>query len=432
MSSHNGMRKVVVVDGTRTPFLKSGTDFKEVMAYELGAMAINGLLRKTQLDASKVDRVVMGNTIAHVKTGNVARESALHGGIPHSAVCNTVTLACISANQAICLGVDQIRLGHADIVVAGGTDSVSDIPILLSKEMRMKLFEARSAKGPGDYLKLLTKMKPADLSPEVPAVSEFTTGRTMGQDCDRMVDRIGVSREEQDEFAVRSHQLAHVATENGYLGKEITAAELAPKFKAIKKDNGIRGNSTVEKAATLKPAFNKPYGTLTAANSSFLTDGAAVVLLMSEEKALELGFTPKAYVKDYTFTGQDLQEELLLGPAYATPKVLDRAGLQLKDIDVFEYHEAFAGQILANLKCLNSDLFAQQNLGRTEKVGEINMDKFNLWGGSLAIGHPFGATGARLVTTAANRLQHEDGQFALIAACAGGAHGHGMILERYN
>ncbi len=424
------LKRVVVVEGSRTPFLKAGTDFKDLLAFELGAMAIRGLLNKTQLDASMVDRVVMGNTIANVSTSNVAREAALNGGVPNTAVCNTVTLACISANQAISQAVDQIMLGHADVIIAGGTDSVSDIPITLSKEMRQTLFQARKVKGIGDYLKLAKEVRPGDFSPEVPDISEFTTGRTMGQDCDRLADRIGVSRKEQDEFAVRSHQLAHMATESGALGKEICSDGIPPNFLPIKKDNGIRGDSKLEKLSKLKPAFTRPHGTLTAANSSFLTDGAAVVLLMSEEKARELGIKPKAYVKQYVFTGQDLEEELLLGPAYATPAVLDKAGMTLADIDVFEYHEAFAGQILANLKCLNSDTFAQEKLRRSSKVGEIDMAKFNLWGGSLAIGHPFGATGARLVATAANRLHEEDGQHALIAACAGGAHGHAMILER--
>ncbi len=424
------LRRAVIVEGSRTPFLKAGTDFKDLMAFELGALAIRGLLRKTQLDGRLVDRVIMGNTIANVSTSNVAREAALNAGVANTAVCNTVSLACISANQAICQGVDQIMLGHAEVVIAGGTDSVSDIPITLSKEMRQKMFKARKVKGFGDYLKLASDIRPADFSPEVPDISEYTTGRTMGQDCDRLADRIGVSREEQDEFAVRSHQLAHMATQNGILENEIGAADIPPSFMPIRRDNGIRGDSSMERLAKLGPAFTKPHGTLTAANSSFLTDGAAAVLLMSEDKARELGMKVKAYVKQYVFTGQDLEEELLLGPAYATPKVLDRAAMSISDIDVFEYHEAFAGQILANLKCLASDEFAQDKLGRSSKVGEIDMGKFNLWGGSLAIGHPFAATGARLVNTAANRLIAEDGQYALIAACAGGAHGHAMILER--
>ncbi|MCL4166179.1 UNVERIFIED_CONTAM: hypothetical protein GTU68_027488, partial [Idotea baltica] len=315
------------------------------MAYQLGKEAIKGLIDKTDLDPSKVDRVIMGNVISNIKTSNVARESALSAGVPSKVPCNTVVLACISANQAIAQAVDQIQLGHADIVIAGGTDSVSDIPILLSKSMRQKLYNSRNAKA------------------------EFSTGRTMGQDCDRMVERIGVKREDQDAFALRSHQLAAKATEAGHLSKEIVTIDVAPDFVPIALDNGIRGDSKIEKLASLKPAFNKPYGTLTAANSSFLTDGAAAVLVMSEDKARELGYKPKAKVVDYVFVGQDPEEELLLGPAYATAKILDKTGLSLSDMDVFEFHEAFAGQVLANIKCLESDQFAQEKLGKSSAVG---------------------------------------------------------------
>lgn len=429
--STNRLKEVVVIDGCRTPFMRANTDFQNFMAYELGKMAIKGLLDKTGLPPEKVDSVVMGTVIQNVKTSNVARESALAAGIPNHVPCHTVTMACISANRAIADAYDQIALGHADVVIAGGTDSVSDFPIAFKKPMRKKLFKAQKLKSLGDYLGFATKLRPSDFAPEIPKIAEFTTGRTMGQDCDRMVDRFGVTRKEQDEFAVRSHQLAAQATENGHLTAEMVAAELPPKFTKVATDNGIRGDSTLKKAAKLKPAFTRPHGTLTAANSSFLTDGAAVVLLMSAEKAAELGLTPKAYVRDYVFTAQNPDDELLLGPAFATPKVLDKTGLQLEDIDVFEFHEAFAGQVLSNVKCLNSDEFSQKRLGRNGKVGEVPMDKLNTWGGSLSIGHPFGATGARLVTTAANRLIAEDGKYALIASCAAGAHGHGMVLERY-
>lgn len=424
------MKKVVVIDGTRTPFLKSGTEYMDVLSYQLGQFAISGLLKKTGIDPKSVDRVIMGTVISNVKTSNVAREAALTAGIPHTTPCSTVTQACISANQAISSGVEQIMAGQADIVIAGGTDCTSDAPILFNKPMRKKLFNAQKLKGLGDTLKFIFSLRLKDFVPDAPAIAEYTTGRTMGQDCDILAAKYGVTREEQDKFALRSHTLAQKAIDDGTLGQEITEVALPPKFLPIKKDNGVRVG-TLEKLASLKPAFVKPHGTLTAANSSFLTDGAAVVLLMSEERAKEFGLKPKAYIHNYTFTGQDLKEELLLGPAYATAKVLKRANLELKDMDVVEFHEAFAGQILANLKCLASDAFAKQNLGRDKAVGEVDMNKFNIHGGSLSIGHPFGATGARLVTTVANRLIRENGRYGLLAACAAGAHGHAMILERY-
>lgn len=424
-------KKVVMIEGTRTPFLKSGTDYVDLMSYQLGAMAINGLITKSGINADIVDHVIMGTVVHNITTPNVARESALTGGIPFTTPAHTVSQACISANAAISNGVDLIRTGQADVIVAGGTDSVSDIPIAFRKAMRKKLFAARSIKTFGQTLKFLLSLRPADFKPEVPAITEFTTGRTMGLDCDLMAARYDIKREAQDEFAVRSHKLAAEAAESGILAEEITAASFPPQFQSVDKDNTYRGDSTIEKLAKLRPAFDKRNGTLTAANSSFLTDGAAVVLLMSEEKAKELGITPKVSIRNYVFTGQDPEEELLLGPAYATYRLLEKEGLNLTDIDVFEYHEAFAAQILTNLKCLDSNQFAKDKIGAAKKLGEIPIDKFNIHGGSLSLGHPFGATGARLLTTAANRLKREDGNMALIAACAAGAHGHAMLLENY-
>jgi acetyl-CoA acyltransferase len=421
-------KRVVIIDGARTPFLRSGTDYMDLMSYELGKFAIKGLLQKTGIDPKEVDRVVMGTTISNVKTGNVAREAALTAGIHHTTPCHTVTQACISANQAITSAFEAIQLGHAEVAIAGGVDCVSDAPILFNRPMRKKLYMAQKLKGLGDTLKFVFSLRPKDFVPEAPAVAEFITNRTMGMDCELLASKYGVTRQEQDEFAARSHQLAGKA--ESILAKDIAPVEASPNFKPITKDNGVRGDTTVEKIAKLKPAFVKDHGTLTAANSSYLTDGATAVLLMTEEKARELGLKPKAVIVDYAYTASRLEDELLLGPTYAISKLLQQTGLTFNDIDVFELHEAFAGQVVANLKCLASDEFAQKNLGRDKAVGTIPMDKLNLWGGSLALGHPFGATGGRLITTAANRLHHENGRYALLAACAAGAHGHAMIIEK--
>lgn len=423
-------KKVVLIDGARTPFLKAGTDYMDLMSYQLGAFAIKGVLDKTGIKPTHINEVVMGTVIHNVKTPNVARESALTAGLRMNTPCHTVSQACISANQAISRGADLIRLGHADVVIAGGTDCTSDSPIGYKKSMRKKLFNAQKLKTTGDMIKFALSLKLTDFLPDRPAVAEFLTDRLMGEDCETLAARFGVSREAQDEFAHRSHATAQKAQDEGILAKEIVPVELPPKFKPIDKDNGIRV-APKEKLAKLKPAFVKPHGTLTAANSSFLTDGAAAVLIMSEDKAKELGFTPKAYIHDYVFTGQDIREELLLGPAYAISKILKQNHLELSDMDVIEFHEAFAGQILANIAALGSDEFAKKNLDRDKAVGEMNMDKMNLWGGSLSIGHPFGATGARIMTTTANRLIAENGKYGLLAACAAGAHGHASILERY-
>ncbi|CAH8630579.1 unnamed protein product [Dicrocoelium dendriticum] len=249
----------------------------------------------------------------------------------------------------------------------------------------------------------------------------------MGHSADRLAAAFHVSRDEQDLYALRSHQLARKASDEGFL-IDVLPVKVPGSSHYVEKDNGIRP-STPEVMAKLKPAFVKPYGTITAANASFLTDGASACLLTTLERAKTLGWTPKAFLRDFVYVGQDPNDQLLLGPAYAIPRLLDRNGLTLNDIDVFEIHEAFAGQVLANLKALDSEYFCKTHLGRTTTVGTLPMDKLNLWGGSLSLGHPFGATGVRLVTTAANRLRAEGGRLGLVAACAAGGLGHALLLE---
>ncbi|MCB0510202.1 MAG: acetyl-CoA C-acyltransferase [Bacteroidetes bacterium] len=424
-------KKIVVIDGCRTPFLRSGTDYMDLMSYQLGQFAIKGLLSKTGLDPKEVQQVIMGTVISNLKTSNVAREAALTAGIPNTVPCYTTTMACISANRAISCAYNEILAGQYDIAIAGGVENTSDTPIGFRREMRKKLFNAQKLKGLGDTLKFIFSLSYKDFLPEKPQVAEYSTNRVMGQDCDMMAARFNISREAQDEFAVRSHQLAAKAWEDGHLAKEVCEVALPPKFKAVTTDNGVRGDSKIEKVSKLRPAFDKKYGTLTAANSSFLTDGGAASLIATEEKALALGLTPKAEIIDYIFTGQDLMDELLLGPAYAISEILKKNNLELADIDVLEIHEAFAGQVLANIAALESDEFSKKNFGRDKAVGKVDFNKLNLWGGSLSIGHPLGATGSRLLTTAANRLHAENGQYALLAACAAGAHGHAMLIKRY-
>jgi acetyl-CoA acyltransferase len=320
-----------------------------------------------------------------------------------------------------------ICAGMCDVAVAGGVELMSDVPIRFNRKMRKLMLAANKAKKPPQLLSLLAQLRPGHFVPEAPSVSEFSTGEVMGHSGDRLAAAFNVSRREQDEFALRSHSLADKASKEGKLTDivPITAGK-----QRVEKDNGIRV-STIEAMSKLKPAFVKPHGTVTAANSSFLTDGASAALIMTEEKALKLGLKPKAYLREFVYVSQDPKDQLLLGPAYATPRVLEKAGLSLKDIDVWEIHEAFAGQVLSNLKALDSDWFAQNYMGLKGKVGVIPIDKINSWGGSLSLGHPFGATGVRLVTTAANRLIEGNGKYGLVTACAAGGLGHAMIVERY-
>jgi acetyl-CoA acyltransferase len=421
---------VVVVDGCRTPFQKSGTGYTDLMSYDLARMALAGLLHKSDLAPEDVDHVVMGCVVQDMNTSNVAREAALAAGFPNSTTAHTVTMACISSNMAIATAAEKIMAGQADIAVAGGTETASDVPIRFKRSMRKRFLATQKYRKPGDWLGFVKGMKLRDLAPEVPSISEFSTGLTMGQSCDRVAALAGVTREEQDAFALRSHRLAAKAIENGMFAGEVLAVQVPPDFGSIDQDNGPRGDSTLEQMAKLRPAFHKPWGTATAANSSFLTDGASATLLMKKSRAEVMGYKPLAAIRDWAFAGSDQLDELLLGPAFSTPIALDRAGVSLTDIDVFEVHEAFAGSVLAAIKLLDSKDFAKDSLGRSKAVGAMDMDKVNTLGGSLSLGHPFGATGARLVMAASRRLQREDGQLALVTACAAGGLGHAMILDR--
>lgn len=422
-------KNIVLVDGVRTPFLLSGTDYSKLMPHDLARHALLGLAKKTGLPKEMVDYIIYGTVIQEVKTSNIAREAALAAGYSDKTPAHTVTMACISSNAAITNGIGLISAGAYEIIVAGGVEFMSDVPIRLNRKMRSLLLRANKAKTIQQRLQLLATLRPDFFVPELPAVAEFSSGETMGHSADRLAASFGASRKEQDDYALRSHTLAHKAQENGYL-TDLLPVKVSGVEKTIDKDNGIRV-STPEQLAKLKPAFIKPHGTITAANASFLTDGASAALIMTEAKAKQLGLKPKAYLRDFVFVSQDPVDQLLLGPTYATPIVLDKAGLSLKDIDVWEVHEAFAGQILANLKAMDSDWFAQNYQKRKSKVGVPDLNKFNSWGGSLSIGHPFAATGVRLCMHTANRLVREDGQFGLLTACAAGGQGVAMILERH-
>uniref|UniRef100_A0A8R1HKP6 acetyl-CoA C-acyltransferase n=1 Tax=Caenorhabditis japonica TaxID=281687 RepID=A0A8R1HKP6_CAEJA len=429
-AAQKSLPNIVLVDAVRTPFVVSGTLFKDVMAVDLQKEAIKGLVERTNVSYDQLNHVICGTVIQEPKTSNIAREAALLAGIPDKVPAHTVTLACISSNVAMTQGIGLIATGNANAVIAGGVEMLSDLPIRYNRNARQALLGFGKAKSVGAKLKVASEFAKNAFSPELPAVTEFSTGETMGQSGDRLAAAFNVSRKEQDEFSIRSHTFASNAAKNGKFS-DITPVFLGGKKPVtVSADNGIRVSS-MEKLASLKPAFVKPNGTVTAANSSYMTDGASAALIMSEDYALANGFKPKAYLRNYVYVSQDPKDQLLLSPAYAIPKLLDRAGLGLKDIDVFEIHEAFAGQILANLNAMDSDHFCKENMKRPGKYGRVPIEKLNLWGGSLSIGHPFGATGIRLAIHSAHRLQEEKGQFAVVSACAAGGHGVGMLLEAY-
>eukprot|EP01041_Mallomonas_annulata_P004117 gene4117-8188_t len=420
-------KNVVFVDGCRIPFTLAGTTYNNYLAVDLGRFAMKGLLTKTAIDPKLIDYIIFGNVIQEARTSNIAKEASMGAGIPNHVSSHTVAQACISSNQAITSGVEKILAGQAEIVLAGGTETFSDVPIRFSKPIRQRLLQLPkvSKKGPLAMLGLLKGLGLKDLAPEAPAIANYTTGEVMGVSSDRLAARFDVSRRDQDQYSVISHQRAAKAHADGLYVDELIAVD------GKVEENGIKGDTTYEKMSKLSPAFVKPHGTHTAANSSFLTDGASACLIMSEEKAMQLGLTPKALIKAWTYVAQDPFEEMLLGPTFAAHKVLHLAGLTLADIDVIEMHEAFAGQVLANLTAMASESFAKERLPGGKPVGRVDMEKMNKQGGSLALGHPFGATGTRLVTTAANRLIREDGKYALLMACADGGLAHACIIEKY-
>ena len=428
MGIGNG-RRVAVVGGCRTPFAKAGTLFRDVGAADLARVAVRELLCRTEVDPASVEQVVFGQVIPSVLAPNVAREVSLLPQFPRTVPAHTVNRACASSSQAIAEAHDQIALGQADVVIAGGTESLSNVPVLHSRRFSGLLVEAAKARGLGARLRVLARVRPRDLVPVTPAIAEPSTGLTMGQSAEKMARENGISREAQDRYALRSHRLAAQGTADGRLTAEIVPVFVAPGYDAVVSDNGIRGDSDMGQLAKLRPAFDRRYGSVTAGNSSPLTDGAAAVLLTSERAARAQGCAPLAYIRSYAVAAVDPAGQLLMGPAYAIPRALDRAGIEWKDLGVVEMHEAFAAQMLSNVQALESREWATERLGRSGPVGDVNWDIVNVMGGSIAIGHPFGATGARITTTLANEMRRRRAEFGLLSLCAQGGMGFAMVLE---
>ena len=429
MATYGNGRRVAIVAGLRTPFARSGTTLRTVSAEDLGRAVVAELVARTGIDGRELDMLVFGTVVPNVLSPNIAREVALIPSLPKNVQAYTVSRACASANQAITDAADQIALGHADVVIAGGAESLSNVPILHSRGFSDVLVAASKAKSLGARLGAFTRLRPKDFIPVTPAIAEPSTGETMGQSAEKMAKLNHIPRDEQDQFALRSHRLAAAGTQDGRLTAEIMPFYAAPKYEKWEtSDNGIRTDTSLEQLAVLKPVFDRKYGTVTAGNASPLTDGAAAVLLMSEEKARALGYKPIAYLRSYAYAALDPGEQLLQAPVLAAPVALRRAGLTLKDIDVVEMHEAFAAQVLSNLRGFESKQWAER-AGAKEPVGIVDRSRLNVMGGSIAIGHPFGATGARITTTLANELHRRGAQFGMLTVCAAGGLGCVMILE---
>jgi acetyl-CoA acyltransferase len=423
--------RVAVIRGLRTPFAKSGTHYAHLSALDLGKLVVAELVQRATIDPAEVQEVVFGNVIPSVKAPNIAREIVLGTGLPRKIPGYTVGKACASSNQAITAASDMIARGYADTVIAGGSESLSDVPILFSKKFAEALVSSSKQKSIGGKLGAFRSVKIKDLAPDAPAIAESTTGLTMGESAEKMAKANGISREAQDRFALQSHHRAAAATESGRFKDEVMTVIVPPQFdNVVETDNLIRGDSTIEGLAKLRPVFDRKYGTITAGNASPLTDGAAAVLLMSEEKAKALGLKPIGFIKSYAYAATDPFDQLLQGPVFALPTALERAKLKLEDIGVIEMHEAFAAQVLSNIQWIGSKKIAQEKLGRSEPLGDIDPEKINRTGSSIALGHPFGATGARIVTTVCNELQRTGEQYGLVTVCAAGGMGVAMVLER--
>ena len=423
-------RRVALVAGVRTPFARSGTVFRDLTAVQLARRAAQELLIRTGIDGAEIDEVVFGQVIPSVLAPNLAREVSLLPQLPKDIPAFTVNRACASAGQALSYAYDQIALGHADIVLAGGSESLSDIPILHSKRMSQLLVEASKAKSLSQRLATFAKVRPRDLAPVSPAIAEPSTGESMGQSAEKMAKENGISREAQDRLALLSHQRAAAAQTDGRLAAEIAPTLAGPRSEEmVVADNLIRPDTTLEVLAGLKPVFDRKYGSVTAGNSSPLTDGASAVLVMAEENAKALGYEPLAYIRSYAVAAVDPGWQLLMGPVFAVPLALDRAGITWKELGLVEVHEAFAAQVLSNAQAWASREWAER-LGRSQPVGEIDWTRTNVMGGSIAVGHPFGATGARIATSLANEMKRRDVQFGLISICAQGGMGFAMVLER--
>ena len=425
------MHRVAVVAGCRTPFARAGSALQAMSAVELGTVAVRELLQRTGIDPRAIDEVVYGTVVPSIQAPNVAREVGLAAGVPAAAPAFTVGRACASSSQAITSAADTISRGYAAAIVAGGVEVLSDVPMLLSRRLRNALLAASKARSVGGRMRALAGVRPRDLAPTVPAIAEPSTGESMGESAERMAKENGISREAQDRWALRSHQLAAQGTADGRLKAEIIPTFIPPEYREVlDQDNGIRTDTSLEKLAQLKPVFDRRYGSVTAGNSSPLTDGASAVLLMAEDRAHALGLQALGFIRSWAYAALEPGDQLLQGPAYAAPMALQRAGVAMSDIELWEMHEAFAAQVLSNLQALDSAQFAREKLNRTEKVGLPDEDRINVMGGSIALGHPFGATGARLVTTLLNEMQRRGQGLGLVTVCAAGAMGFAMVLER--
>lgn len=421
--------RIAITHGLRTPFARQATALHGIPAVELGRMVIGELMARSEIPAEIIEQLVFGQVIQMPEAPNIAREIVLSSGLDVTTDAYSVSRACATSFQAVANLAESLLAGNVRAGIAGGADSSSVLPIGVSKKLGRTLVDLNKSRTLSQKLKLFSQLRPRDLLPVPPAVAEYSTGLRMGDTAEQMAKSHGISREQQDALAHRSHQRAAQAWREGKLADEVMTAWVPPWRAALQQDNNVRENSAVEDYARLRPAFDRQHGSVTAANSTPLTDGGAAVILMTESRARELGITPLGYLRSYAFTATDVWQDMLLGPSYASPLALDRAGITLQDLTLIDMHEAFAAQTLANLKIFRDERFAREVLNRPAALGEVDEEKFNVLGGSIAYGHPFAATGARMITQTLNELRRRGGGLGLVTACAAGGLGAAMVLE---
>jgi acetyl-CoA C-acetyltransferase len=420
-------RRVAILGGTRIPFARVHTAYAEHGNQEMLTAALGGLVERFGLRGERLGEVAAGAVLKHSRDWNLARESALGSGLAPETPAYDVQMACGTGLQATVLVANKIALGQIDAGIAGGVDSASDLPLGVNDELRRILLRLRRARGAGERLRLLARLRPRHfLRPEVPGGKEPRTGLSMGEHCERMAKEWGIARADQDALALESHRRALRAWEEGFF------KGLVVPFAGLERDNNVRADTSPEKLAALRPAFDPEAGTLTAGNSTPLTDGASAVLLASEDWARGRGLAVQAYLAHAETAAVDFVggEGLLMAPAYAVPRLLRRAGVGLQDFDFYEIHEAFAAQVLCTLKAWEDSQFCRERLSLDAPLGPIDRGKLNVKGGSVAIGHPFAATGGRILATLATLLEDRGGGRGMISICAAGGQGVVAILEK--
>ncbi|HEX3770971.1 MAG TPA: acetyl-CoA C-acyltransferase FadI [Polyangiaceae bacterium] len=422
--------RIAIIAGLRTPFAQRSTAYRDLGALDLGRMVVRELLARAELDPAEVDLVVYGQVHPSLEAPNIAREIVLGTGMPRDVQAFSVSRACATSFQAMTSAAEAMLAGQSAVAVVGGADSESDAPLVASKALARALREASRGQTLREKVRAFSGLTPRDWIPSTPAYREAPAGLRMGDSAEKMAREAGISREEQDAFAHRSHLRAAKAWDSGVFAAEVMRVVPPPAFdRPVVEDEIVRRDSAPEDYARLKPSFDLRHGTVTAGNSSPFTDGASALLMMTESKARSLGYQALGFLRSWAYAGLDPNGWMLMGPAYAAPGALDAAGARLKDMTVVDMHEAFAAQVLCNVKMLGSRSFAQSQLGLGEAVGEVDMDRFNVHGGSIAVGHPSAATGARIVTTVLHELRRRGGGLGLATGCAAGGLGAAAVLE---